>query len=173
MSSHRLVKMTAATAIAICIAGAAAAQGPRGERGWGMWGNDGSGWGMGMGMWGQRGARGPDWMLDRVEGRLAYMKAELKITDAQASAWTPLADAIRTAAKHRNERMNAIFAGAEKSKTLPERVDAQEQFISVRLEEIKLIKTALKNLYGVLSDEQKKEADDMAIPMIGMGGPWS
>ena len=174
MGCNRLVKISAAAAIAICIAGVAAAQGPqRGERGWGMWGNDGPGWGMGMGMGHWRWGRGPDWMLDRVEGRLAFMKAELKITEAQTSAWNQLADAIRTAAKHHNERMKAIFAGEEKSKPLPERVDAQEQFMSVRLEEIRLIKTSLKTLYAVLSDEQKKEADEMVIPMVGMGGPWS
>lgn len=178
MSSNRVMKMSAAAAIVVCIAGVAAAQGgpPRGERGWGMWGNDGPGWGMGMGMgmWGHgRWSRGSDWMLERVEGRLAFMKAELKITEAQTSAWNQVADAIRTAAKHHNERMKAIFAGEEKSKTLPERVDAQEQFMSVRLEEIRLIKTSLENLYAVLSDEQKKEADDMVIPMVGMGGPWS
>jgi LTXXQ motif family protein len=121
-----------------------------------------------MGMWGNwRGGRGPDWMLERIEGRLAYTKTELKITDAQNAAWNQLADAIRTAAKHHNERMKGIFAGNERSKTLPERVEAQEQFMSVRVEEIKLIKTALKNLYAVLSDEQKKEADEVDIPMVG------
>lgn len=46
--------------------------------------------------------------------------------------------------------------------------------MSVRLEEIKLIKAAVKNLYATLSEDQKKEADEMVIPMVGMmGGPWS
>jgi hypothetical protein len=53
---------------------------------------------------------------------------------------------------------------------LPERIDAQEQFMTVRLEEIRLIKAALRNLYGVLSEEQKKEADELGIPMVGMMG---
>jgi hypothetical protein len=167
-------------AVAICVAGWAMAQGgPPGDRGRGLGGDGpgwgmGSGWHMGMGMWGNwRGGRDSDWMLERIEGRLAYTKAELKITDAQGAAWSQLADAIRTAAKHHNERMKGIFAGNERSRTLPERVEAQEQFMSVRVEEIKLIKAALKNLYGVLSDEQKKEADEVDIPMVGMmGGPW-
>jgi hypothetical protein len=125
-----------------------------------------------MGMWGQWRGRGPDWMLDRVEGRLAFMRTELKITDGQTAAWNQFADAVRTAAKHHNERMRSIMGGEQRSKSLPERVDAQEQFIGVRLEEIKLIKTALKTLYGALSEEQRKEADEMVIPMVGMGGPW-
>ena len=171
----RWFKAAVPAAIAICIAGLAMAQGgpPSGR---GMWGDGpgwgrGSGWHMGMGMRGNW--RGSDWMLERIEGRLSYTKTELKITDAQIAAWNQLADAIRTAAKHHNERMKGIFAGSERSKTLPERVEAQEQFMSVRVEEIKLIKTALKDLYAVLSDEQKKEADEVDIPMVGMmGGPW-
>jgi hypothetical protein len=170
------MKVSAAAVVAASLAGAALAQGGPGrmmqERGggwgWGMWGNDGNSWGMGM--WGRRG--GPDWMLDRIEGRLAFLKTELKITEAQTPAWTQLADAIRTAAKHHNERMKTVFSGDQKSKSLPERIDAQEEFMSIRLEEIKQIKASLKTLYDVLSDAQKKEADDMAIPMVGMGGPW-
>jgi hypothetical protein len=174
----RSFKAAVLAAIAIGVAGLAMAQtGPPADRGrGGMWGDGpgwgmGSGWHMGMGMRGNR--RDSDWMLERIEGRLAYTKTELKITDAQTVAWNQLADAIRTAAKHHNERMKGIFAGNERSKTLPERVEAQEQFMSVRVEEIKLIKAALKDLYAVLSDEQKKEADEVDIPMVGMmGGPW-
>lgn len=179
MKSNRWVKLSAAAAIAASVAGVALAQGGTGrmmeERGggmmgWGMWGSGGPGWGMGMGMWGGGPwNRGPDWMLDRIEGRLAFLKTELKITEAQTFPWNQLADAIRTAAKHHNERMKAIFSGDQRSKTLPERLEDQEQFMSVRLEEIKQIKDNLKSLYGVLSDAQKKDADDMVLPMAGMG----
>jgi hypothetical protein len=109
-------------------------------------------------------------MLDRVEGRLAFIKAELKITEAQASAWNQLAETIRAAAKNHNERMKAAFSREEKAKTLPERLEAQEQFVSARLDEIKQVKGGLMNLYAVLSDAQKKEADDIVLPMAGMGG---
>jgi hypothetical protein len=177
------MKLSAAAALAAGLAGVALAQGgPPGrmmeERGGGMgrgmWGSDGPGWGMGMGMWGRgpRSRGGPDWMLDRIEGRLAFLKTELKITEAQTAAWNQLADVIRTSAKHHNERMKAAFSGDQRSKSLPERLEDQEQFISIRLEEIKQLKGSLKNLYDVLSDAQKKEADDMAIPMVGMGGMW-
>jgi hypothetical protein len=121
--------------------------------------------------WGGSWDRGPDGMLDRVEGRIAFIKTELKITEAQASAWNQLADAIRTSAKNHNERMKAAFSREEKAKTLPERVEVQEQFVSARLDEIKQIKGSLANLYAVLSDTQKKEADDIVLPMAGMGGP--
>jgi hypothetical protein len=161
----------AAAALGTVIAGAAVAQGPGGmmdERGWGMWGG-----GMGWGMWrGGPWGRGPDAMLDRVEGRLAFIKAELKINEAQAPAWKELADAVRTAAKQHNERMKTLFTGEAKTRTLPERLDAQEQLLSARLDEIKQIKGSLKTLYGVLSDEQKKDADYIVLPMVGMGMGW-
>ena len=143
----------------------AMAQGPgrmMEERSWGMWGG-GMGWG---GPW----QRGPDAMLDRVEGRLAFIKAELKINEAQTPAWNGLADAVRSAAKQHNERMKALFGGEAKDRTLPERVAAQEQALTVRLEEIRQIKGALNALYAVLSEEQKNEADELVLPMAGIGG---
>jgi hypothetical protein len=87
------LRTCAAAAVALCVSNLALAQGgpPRSDRGPGMWG-DGPGWHMGMGMWGgRRGDGGPEWMLERIEGRLAFTKAELKITEAQAAAWNQLA----------------------------------------------------------------------------------
>lgn len=165
-----------AAVVALAISGAALAQGGPGrmwgERGPGMWDGDMMGWGMrghGFGPWG----RGPEGMLDRVEGRLAFIKAELKITEQQTIAWNDLSTAIRGAAKQHNERMKAVFSGGVKEKTLLERLDAQEQLMTTRIEEIRQIKGALKALYAVLSDEQKREADHIVLPMVGMGGPWS
>jgi hypothetical protein len=168
MQFHRLSTLAAGAALALLVSGTALAQGGpgpmAGERGWGM-----GGWGMwwgGPGSWG----RGPDGMLDRVEGRLAFIKAELKITDAQTPAWNQLAEVVRAAAKHHNERMRTVLTREEKARTLPERLEAHEQLIAARLDEIKQIKTSLNNLYGVLSEDQKKEADDIVLPMAGMMG---
>jgi hypothetical protein len=38
--------------------------------------------------------------IDRVEGRIAFLKTELKITDEQNTAWSAFADALRTNAKN-------------------------------------------------------------------------
>jgi hypothetical protein len=124
---------------------------------------------MGWGMW--RGPRwgGPEGMLDRVEGRLAFIKAELKITEAQTPAWNELASAVRAAAKQHNDRMRAAFKDGP-DRTLLERLDLHEQLMTARLEEIKQVKGSLKALYAQLSDEQKREADHLMLPMVGMGG---
>jgi hypothetical protein len=175
MKRKRMTILSAALVSAMAISGAAVAQGGpgwmSGERGWGMWDGGMMGWGMrdGRGPWG----RGPDGMLDRIEGRLAFIKAELKITEQQSAAWNELAGAIRAAARQHNDRMKAAFSGEARAKTLLERLDSQEQFMAARVEEIKQIKGSLKALYALLSDEQKKEADHIVLPMVGMGGPWS
>jgi hypothetical protein len=54
---------------------------------------------------------------------------------------------------------------------LVERLDAHEQFMAARLEELKQIKVAWSELYQGLSESQKKEADEIVLPMMGMGGP--
>ena len=40
-------------------------------------------------------------MGDHIEGRIAFLKAELKITDAQLPQWNTFADALRSDAKRR------------------------------------------------------------------------
>lgn len=86
MGFNRMVKLSAAAAIAVLVVGTAMAQGPgcMAEHGWGMWNDEGSGhdmmgWGSRRDMWRDH---GPDWMLNRIEGRLAFIKAELKINCA-------------------------------------------------------------------------------------------
>ena len=61
------------------------------------------GMGMGMGM-------GPSVvdLTDRLEGRLAFLRTELNIMDAQASAWNGFADALRAARKHLIEARHAL-----------------------------------------------------------------
>jgi hypothetical protein len=98
------------------------------------------------------------------------LKQELKITEAQVAAWDGFADALRAVTTNHAERMKTLFAEREASKTLPERIEGQEVFLAMRLEGLKLVRIQLKTLYGVLSDQQKTEADDMELPMIGMLG---
>jgi hypothetical protein len=50
-------------------------------------------------MMGQDGMGGMSMMAGHVEGRLAFLKTELKITDAQLPLWNAVADAIRADAK--------------------------------------------------------------------------
>src|SRR5262249_50834350 len=84
-------------------------------------------------------------MIGHVEGRIAFLRAELKITDAQAGAWDAFANALRDNAKRLDEARKAI-PGDASSQTLEQRLAAQEQWLSARLEGIRAIKPAFGGL---------------------------
>lgn len=111
--------------------------------------------------------------LDHVEGRIAFLRAELKITEAQAGAWNAFADALRTNAKKagemRGEMMPSSAAGSPQAATMTQRLDLEERWLAARLDGVRAIKSASEALYAALSDEQKKTADELlASPMSPM-----
>lgn len=141
-------------------------------------GNWRPGWGMGqmMGGWGGGGPMGyfsPDAMLDHIDGRLAFIKAELKITDAQAPAWDDLAKAVHTAANSHNALMQGtmkMFRDGDFDKmSLPDRLNFERTHLEARLSEINDVSAAVDKLYGTLSEDQKKVANSIVLPMMGMG----
>ena len=112
--------------------------------------------------------------IDRIEGRIAFLRAELKITEAQASAWNAFADALRANAQKLGQVRAAMThqpaaAGQQQAATMAQRLDTQERWLQARLEGTRALKSALTSLYGTLSDEQKKTADELLAPHTGMG----
>ena len=122
-----------------------------------------------MGMMG----RGMDGMatIDRIEGRIAFLRAELKITDAQADAWNGFADALRTNARKLTEvRATAMPkpGDGQPASALSARLDQQEQWLAARLDGTRAMKSAFAKLNEALSDDQKKTANDLLAPHMGM-----
>lgn len=102
-----------------------------------------------------------------MEGRLAYIKADLEITDAQMAAWDAYADAVR--ARHATmEGMRAETMKAKESGSALQRLDARIKTMESRLESLKALKPVTEGLYAVLSDEQKKKADQLLGGGCGM-----
>lgn len=121
-------------------------------------GGSGPGGGMGMAT------------IDRVEGRIAFLRAELKITDAQNSAWNAFADALRANARSLGDVRSSIVSGmaGAAQPSLVERFALQEKWLAARLEGTRAMKAALGNLMAALSDDQKKSADELLAPHMGM-----
>ena len=107
-------------------------------------------------------------MAGHVEGRLAFLKTELKITDAQLPLWNKFADALRNNAKTMGEVMRGGTASGGQSATLPERLATREKFLTARLDALRNLKAAVDPLYAALSDEQKKTADEIMLTPMGM-----
>jgi hypothetical protein len=145
-----------------------------GMMGYGM-GMGGPGMGMqmgrGMGMMGMGDCpmmgmmRGDSDMPMFAAGRIAFLKAELGITDAQKSAWDTYAEALKKNLQSM-QGMHKAMTAAWQAKSPVERLDAHISAMESRLAALKDVKPALATLYAALSDEQKKKADAL---LTGMG----
>ncbi len=109
--------------------------------------------------------------IDHVEGRIAFLRTELKITDAQTNAWNAFADALRANAKKLGEVRASMRTqpGDGHPETMADRLAWQERWLAARLEGTRAIKAAFTELYNALSDDQKKTADELLAPHMGMG----
>jgi hypothetical protein len=122
-----------------------------GMMGRGGWGADG--WGRGM-MGGQRR------MGAIVDGRLAYLKGELGITDTQSKAWDTYATAVKARVDLMQD-MHAKMVETMQKGTATERMDSRIAGMEAMLGSLKALKPATEGLYAALTDEQKKVADDL------------
>ena len=104
--------------------------------------------------------------FDHVEGRIAFLKAELAITDAQLPQWNAFADVLRAGAKGMRESM-AKMMQAGMPTTAPARAEAMVQMMTAHLDGMKTMAATGKALYAVLSDAQKKVADDLMTSSMG------
>ena len=127
----------------------------------------------GMGPWmmgqGRSGRAMCGAMTGHIEGRLAFIKAELKITDAQEPLWNAYAAAARDNAGTMLARCTAMMGQHGTSAlTLPERLDQHEQLMAAQLDALRALNKTLKPLYAALSDGQKQSADQLFWGPMGM-----
>jgi hypothetical protein len=100
-----------------------------------------------------------------AEGRIAFLKAELAITDAQKAAWEPYAAAVKKNLQGMPAMRQAMMKVME-AKTPVERLDARIAAMDGHLASLKDAKPALAALYAALSADQKTKADQI---LTGMG----
>jgi LTXXQ motif family protein len=100
-----------------------------------------------------------------AEGRIAFLKAELAISDAQKAVWEAYAAALKKNLQAM-QAMRQTMMKVMEAKTPTERLDAHIAAMDGRLASLKEVKPALAALYAALSDEQKKKADQI---LTGMG----
>lgn len=126
-------------------------------QGGGMMGSYGGMMGRGMMGWGDLNAT--------VEGRLAYIKTALGITDAEGSAWKAYEDAARANVQSMQTAHEAMW-NAMKSGSPIERMQAHITMMQTRLDALKALQPATEALYKALTPDQQKKADRL----LGMGG---
>lgn len=117
-----------------------------------------------MGMPGMGSTSGTADVTDRIEGRIAFLKAELEITDKQMADWSALADALRSSRQHLVEARK--FLAVDDKTNSPDRIERYERHLTERLEAVKSARLAFARLYPTLSDAQKQTADAILLPLI-------
>lgn len=130
--------------------------------------------GMGQGMAGpgmMNGSTMPMMMgagASHIEGRLAFIKTELKITDVQMPQWNAFADAVRANATAMTDMHRSMASQKMPGSTLPERLTMEDKVLSAHFAAFKKVHESLTRLYDVLSPEQRKAADGVVIGPMGI-----
>jgi protein CpxP len=95
-----------------------------------------------------------------VEGRIAFLKAELKITPAQEAQWRPVEAAMRENAKALAQTVATARQNRDAMNAV-QRLELRDQLIKIRAENNSRFLAAFKPLYASLSPEQQKVADQL------------
>ena len=129
-----------------------------GMMGHGNWGP----WMMGMG--GHRGMMmmAPAMMQAFAEGKLAFLRSWLGITETQSGPWNTFAEAVRVQVKSlADSQQKWMPTPGQPDSTLPQWVDRHLQMMEEHLAAMKKIKPALDSLYQALTPEQRQKADQL------------
>jgi hypothetical protein len=105
--------------------------------------------------------------FEHVEGRIAFLRAELKITDGQRANWDVFAEAMRKAAKGL-QTMHGDAPPTSASPTWIDRLKLHEALLTANLHAVKAVADAAKPLYESFSVEQKHLADELMSGPMGM-----
>ncbi len=105
-----------------------------------------------------------------VEGQLAFIKAELRITEEQTPVWDVFAEAFRS---DKQRKTASCLAAQEQARTLAsanllDSMRLMETRLTEQLDSLRAMEAAVRPLYGMLTKEQKKKADDILKGAPGM-----
>ena len=102
-----------------------------------------------------------------VDGRIAFLKAELKITPAQETPWQTVAAAMRDNAQALERMIAAARQSRGSDMDAVQRLALRENFARLRAENDARLLAAFKPLYASLSPEQQQTANQLLAPHHG------
>ena len=98
-----------------------------------------------------------------IEGELAFLKAELKVTDAQSKHWDAFADSVRQSVKNMSE-INMAPPASGATRNIVETMQMRDKYLKTRSEGLANILEKFKPLYESFTSDQKTSADQL-VPM--------
>ena len=105
----------------------------------------------------------------KVEGRLAYAKTLLGITDSEAAAWKAYEDVSHANVQIMRAAHQAMM-DAERAGSAIDRMHAQTVMMQARLDARKALQPVTEALYNALTPEQRERADAVLLLLGSSGG---
>ena len=105
-----------------------------------------------------------------IEGRIAYLKAELKITPAQSAQFDKVAAAMRANDTERAKSFQDRRTQNGQRLSAVDRLDARVKMSQARTKADERYLAVFKPLYDSLGTDQKQAADAMLAPHRFLGG---
>lgn len=108
---------------------------------------------------------------EKLDGRLAFLKAELKLTDQQNAVWNSFSDAWRAAAQKATAKCDVMNAhmGMNHGEGVIGKLSMMEMHMVDHLEVVRAQKAALEPLFAVLDESQKKTANEIFADTMKVG----
>lgn len=97
---------------------------------------------------------------DAVEHHIADLHTKLKITSAEESQWKEVADTMRENAKDMDKAIDKRSASMANA-TAVDDLNAYAEIAQAHAKGVKKLASAFSGLYSAMSDDQKKEADEI------------
>ena len=106
--------------------------------------------------------RGPIGMMSapHVEAWLAFIKSTLAISETQLAQWNAFTEATGASLRTLKENYDQAVQSAQVA-SANDQADVRIKILSARLEAEKTMTAARRSLYAVLSDLQRKLADEL------------
>jgi len=105
-----------------------------------------------------------------IEGRIAFLRAELKITGGQQANWEKVAATMRDSARRMDQLAQEMRAARGQDQSAVDRLEQRARLTEARAAADKSFAAAFKPLYASLSDDQKKSADELFARSFRRGG---
>lgn len=112
----------------------------------------------------------PETMQRLQDGRIAMIKATLKLTDAQQKLWQPVEDLMKARQTSRQKAMQdrqATAKGGAASPSLSERMERRSERLAKAAEDAKAFSAVFKPFYDSLTESQKAAAGPLFARMDG------
>lgn len=99
-----------------------------------------------------------------IDGRIAFLKAELKITPAQEAPFDRLAQVLRQNATERRQSFEQARPDRDQPRNAVQRLEVRARMSAMQAQQSDRYLAAFRPLYESLSAEQRKAADDLMAP---------